>query len=94
MRWLKFIWALKRAQKYTDDAVGALTSGVNWKGSVDYYDNLPEDPEVGDAYTVKYTGSSGTNVLGATYAWGDDGGTNKWCLYRRGVSVSGTTIIL
>lgn len=44
-------------------------AGINLKGSVSYYADLPAGPEVGDEYIVLYSGSSGTNYIGAKYVW-------------------------
>lgn len=40
----------------------AIPNGYNYKGSVATYDDLPNDPEVGDAYSV-------TNLDNAEYVW-------------------------
>ena len=59
--------------------VNALTNGFTYIGAVDYYDDLPtSDVSVGDVYTVKYTGSSGTDPDRTNYVWGLDGGSNAW----------------
>ena len=55
-----------------------IGSGIAYKGAVDYFGDLPASPEAGDAYTVKYKGSSGTEPDGTEYVWGDDGGTTGW----------------
>ena len=55
-----------------------IGSGIAYKGAVDYYSDLPQSPTVGDAYTVKYQGSSGAEPDGTEYVWGDDGGTPAW----------------
>lgn len=49
-----------------------------YKGAVDYQKDLPKNPEVGDTYTVKYTGTSGSVTDGAEYVWGKYNGTNQW----------------
>ena len=56
----------------------ALPKGLVYRGAVDYYNDLPSGAEVGDTYTVKYKGSSGSIPDGNEYAWGDNGGTNAW----------------
>lgn len=62
--------ALNGAKKYTDTSVQALMGGVRYKGEVNYYNNLPNDAEEGDAYTVKYSGTSGSDPDGGEYVWG------------------------
>lgn len=62
--------AVKKAKAYTDSKTSGLGGGVTYKGSVDYYSNLPASPESGDAYTVMYAGSSGTVADGTEYVWG------------------------
>lgn len=64
-----------------ENQVGALSSGMSFKGSVDYVDDLPSSGNTtGDVYAVKYAGSSGTTALGEYFVWGDDGGTDSWIL--------------
>ena len=64
--------ALNGAKKYTDTSVQALMGGVRYKGEVNYYNNLPNDAKEGDAYTVKYSGTSGSDPDGGEYVWGKD----------------------
>ena len=68
------IWAIKQSKKYTDRKIGELGTGVKLKGSVDYYSDLPSEPEAGDAYIVKYLGTSGTAQDGTVYAWTENDG--------------------
>jgi hypothetical protein len=72
--------AVKKAKAYTDSKTSGIGGGVNYKGSVNYYSNLPANPEEGDAYTVKYAGSSGAVVDGTEYVWGlnTDTNTMEW----------------
>lgn len=49
--------------------IAALQGGVHLKGSVNYYADLPADPDDGDAYTVLYFGTSGQEPAGIEYAW-------------------------
>lgn len=49
--------------------IAALQGGVHLKGSVNYYADLPEDPDDGDAYTVLYFGTTGQEPAGIEYAW-------------------------
>lgn len=71
--------ARSKAKKYTDAAIAALPNGLVYKGAVDYYSDLPgADQTVGDCYTVRYKGTSGTVPDGTEYAWGPVGGVNQW----------------
>ena len=72
--------ALKGAKSYTDATIAPLLGGVHYRGSVNYFSNLPSNPSEGDAYTVKYTGSRGTTPDGTEYVWGldTDDNTYKW----------------
>lgn len=62
-----------RAEAARDEAVAAaetFTSGLTFKGSVNYESLLPaSDNTLGDEYLVLYSGSSGTNYIGRKYAW-------------------------
>ena len=62
--------ALNGSKKYTDTVAQSLMGGVRYQGEVDYYADLPNNAEVGDAYTVKYSGTSGTDLDGTEYTWG------------------------
>lgn len=71
--------ALKRAKSYADKLFGKVpTGGLFWRGAVNYYADLPTKVEVGDCYTVKYLGDSGTDVGGIEYAWGKLDGKLQW----------------
>lgn len=72
--------ALKGAKAYTDATITPLLGGVHYRGSVNYFNNLPSNPSEGDAYTVKYSGTSGTNPDGTEYVWAldTDDNTYKW----------------
>jgi hypothetical protein len=61
--------AVKKANAYTDSKTSGVAGGINYNGAVAYYDDLPANPEKGDAYTVKYAGSSGTIPDGTEYVW-------------------------
>ena len=61
-----------------NNAIAALPRGLIYKGAVDYYSNLPASPEVGDCYTVRYEGDSGTTPSGKEYAWGPIDNVNQW----------------
>ena len=58
--------------------IDSLSGGVHLKGAVDYYSDLPANPSDGDAYTVRYQGTSGTDPLGIEYAWATYQGTPQW----------------
>ena len=68
--------SFKKAKAYTDSKTSGLAGGVKYIGSVNYYSNLPANPEPGDAYTVKYAGSSGSVADGTEYVWGLNSDTN------------------
>ena len=72
--------ALKGAKSYTDATIAPLLGGVHYRGSVNYFSGLPSNPSEGDAYTVKYSGTSGTTPDGTEYVWGldTDDNTYKW----------------
>lgn len=58
--------------------IDALPKGVVFKGVVDYYKDLPNNAELGDMYSVKYKGESGTTPNGAEYVWTEDSGVAQW----------------
>ena len=62
-----------RAEAAADEATAAVedfSSGLTFKGSVDYVGSLPGSGNtLGDEYLVLYSGSSGTNYIGQKYAW-------------------------
>lgn len=77
LRYAIIFWQM--AKKSIDKVTNLLTSGLKWKGAVNYVADLPATPSEGDCYTVKYTGTSGTEAYGAEYAYGmDTDGTYKW----------------
>lgn len=67
-----YILCKSSAKKYTDQVTQSLMGGVHYRGSVSYYDDLPNDANEGDSYTVKYAGTSGSVVDGTEYTWGYD----------------------
>ena len=75
--------ALRGAKMYTDATIAPLLGGVHYRGSVNYASNLPADPSEGDAYTVKYKGTTGTDPDCAEYVWGldTDDNTYKWIVF-------------
>lgn len=64
--------AVKAAKAYTDQKTAGISGGIEYKGSVSYYSDLPANPAVNDAYTVKYAGTSGSVADGTEYVWGYD----------------------
>lgn len=64
--------ALNGSKKYTNQVAQSLMGGVHYRGSVSYYADLPNDPQEGDSYTVKYAGTSGSVADGTEYTWGYD----------------------
>ena len=58
--------------------IAALPKGIVYRGQVNYQINLPNNPEIGDAYTVKYQGTSGTVSDGREFIWGTYEETNQW----------------
>lgn len=67
-----YILCKSSAKKYTDQVTQSLMGGVHYRGSVNYYANLPDDAQEGDSYTVKYAGTSGSIADGTEYTWGYD----------------------
>lgn len=61
--------AFKESKAYTDSKTSGVAGGINYKGAVPYYASLPANPEKGDAYTVKYAGTTGTVPDGTEYVW-------------------------
>lgn len=59
--------AKKGAKAYTDKVIEDIGRGITYKGAVNYYNNLPQDAEIGDCYSVLYEGTSGTIPSGAEY---------------------------
>lgn len=72
--------AKKGAKQYTDTVIGNLPKGIVFKGSVNYFSDLPNNAEIGDCYTVLYSGDSGLNPSGVEYVWGLNTETsiNEW----------------
>lgn len=70
--------ALNGSKKYTDQMAQSLMGGVHYRGSVNYYSDLPANPEEGDSYTVKYAGTSGSVEDGTEYTWGYDTDTGNF----------------
>lgn len=72
------------ARKYTDKAIAAAGGGgsggsVHWQDYVDYYSDLPANPQEGDCYTVRYAGSNSAALDGTGYVYGiDSSGVGQW----------------
>jgi len=66
-----------------DQMIGSLSGGVHWLGAVNYYSSLPSNASLGDAYTVLYEGSSGTEPCGDEYVWGTLNSNNQWILFGK-----------
>ena len=61
-----------------DDSIAQAQQGIHFKGFVNYYSDLPNSPMENDAYTVLYSGTSGTDPDGTEYVWSNHGGTMEW----------------
>lgn len=60
-------------------AVAAAVKGLKLKGAVNYYTDLPTTGvQEGDAWTVLYSGTSGTEALGLEYAWAEYNNVLQW----------------
>lgn len=69
----------------------AFANGLKYQGAVDYYGDLPNNASVGDVYTVKYRGSSGTTASGVEYVWGEYEQTEQWITLGNGAE--GTSVL-
>ena len=61
-----------------DIAIEQAQQAIHFKGFVNYYDDLPDDAEENDAYTVLYSGTSGTEQDGTEYVWSEYDNTYGW----------------
>lgn len=75
--------AIDTVLKDHSDKIDAAALGIKYKGEVNYYADLPNSAKIGDAYTVKYAGSSGTTPDGTEYVWGAVSGTNQWINFSK-----------
>lgn len=73
--------AKKFSKSYTDSVISGIAGGINYKGAVNYYSDLPANPEQNDSYTVLYMGTSGTDPDGTQYVWAEYEGTLQWVPY-------------
>ena len=71
------ILAKNKAKQYTDNAIAGLGKGIIYKGAVNYYNDLPNNAELGDCYSILYSGTSGSNPSGAEYVWGKINGSSN-----------------
>jgi hypothetical protein len=72
-------YSVEQANNAIAQAIEALPNGLVYRGAVNYYKDLPTDSnELGDTYSVKYQGETGTNADGNEYAWGEYDGTLQW----------------
>ena len=82
-----YLLAILKCHTYSkaqiDEIVANLAGGVHYKGAVNYYDDLPSNPSPGDAYTVRYAGTSGTVADGTEYAWGKLDGVMQWINFSK-----------
>lgn len=49
---LSYILSIKKSKKYINQTVQSLGTGFNYKGSVATESALPDNPSLGDLYTV------------------------------------------
>lgn len=72
-------YSVEQANNAIAQAIEALPNGLVYRGAVNYYKDLPTDNnELGDTYSVKYQGETGTTADGNEYAWGEYDGTLQW----------------
>lgn len=72
-------YSVEQANNAIAQAIEALPNGLVYRGAVNYYKDLPTDSnELGDTYSVKYQGETGTTADGNEYAWGEYDGTLQW----------------
>lgn len=95
---LSYAMAKSSASANIDAVIASLPKGIVYKGAVAYESDLPNNPSLGDAYTVKYRGLSGEVVNGQEYVWGKYENVNQWIALGSDMSqyqdklVSGTNI--
>lgn len=65
--------AYEHAMKDTNEKIEKLGTVFNYKGQVDYYNDLPSSGvKAGDVYTVKWAGESGKKEINEEYVWCDE----------------------
>lgn len=80
--------AKKSAKQYTDDVVEGLGKGIVYKGAVNYYNDLPNNAEIGDCYSVLYKGTSGSVSSGLEYVWGKVSGQSSASWIQLGADIN------
>lgn len=73
-----YVLAKNSASSAIATAIAALPKGLVYRGAVSYVSDLPNNAEIGDCYTIKYKGTSGTTADGHEVAWGNYEGTPQW----------------
>lgn len=72
-------YSVEQANNAIAQAIEALPNGLVYRGAVNYYKDLPTvNNELGDTYSVKYQGETGTTADGNEYAWGEYDGSLQW----------------
>lgn len=72
-------YSVEQANNAIAQAIEALPNGLVYRGAVNYYKDLPTaNNELGDTYSVKYQGETGTTADGNEYAWGEYDGALQW----------------
>ena len=61
-----------------DNEIDQAKQAIHFKGFVNYYADLPDDAEENDAYTVLYSGTTGTDPDGTEYVYSNYGGELSW----------------
>jgi len=79
--------AKKSAKQYTDDAIEGLGKGIIYKGAVNYYNDLPNNAEIGDCYSILYRGTTGTEPSGVEYVWGKVSGSSAASWIQLGADI-------
>lgn len=72
------IITLALAKSNTQEIIEHLPKGIVYRGAVDYSKDLPNNAQIGDAYTIKYQGTTGELTDGREVVWGKYGNTNSW----------------
>lgn len=95
---LSYVMAKNKANDAIAAAIAALPTGVHLLGEVNYYADLPANPEDGDAYIVKYAGTTGEVPDGREFIWLTINNVGRWEAFGPDMSryqetlVSGTNI--
>lgn len=86
-----YVLAKNSANSAISSAIAALPKGLVYRGAVSYMSDLPSGAEIGDCYTIKYKGTSGTVADGHEVAWGNYEGTPQWIDFGGGTSTLNKT---